>query len=181
MFIQLSRERKAFTLLEVLISIALLGIVLVALFSAVSMMKESNNHLFNYLQKAKKVTQATKVLYLDIAGSDGNITIVRDEYTRLCLQETSNSLYALSLAKVCWLVLKQENMLVRVEGNNYSLPLRFEDKVEIDSVLKDIEVFDVYRERDKVVVLLKQNAKEPIRFMLQGIHKPKIKKQKKKK
>jgi len=172
------RRRKAFTLLEVLISIALLGIVIVALFSTVTMMKDSNAHLFTYLQKAKKVTQATKVLYLDITSSDGNISIVRDEYVRLCMLETTNSLHALALAKVCWLVLKNDNTLVRVEGNNYSLPLRFEDKVEVDTVMKDIEVFDVYHQDDKVVVLLKQNAREPVRFMIQGVRKPKRKKPK---
>jgi len=178
MQLQALRERKAFTLLEVLISIGLLGIVIVALFSTVSMMKDSNAHLFTYLQKAKKVTQATKVLYLDIASSDGNISIKRDEYVRLCMQETTNSLHALALAKVCWLVLKNDNTLVRVEGNNYSLPLRFEDKVEVDEVMKNIEVFDVYHQKDKVLVLLKQKAKEPVRFMIQGVSKPKIKKTK---
>ncbi len=170
------RRRKAFTLLEVLISIALLGIILVALFSAVSGMKKSNTQLLSYLKKAKTVTQATKVLYLDIASSDGNISIYRDERVRLCMQETSSSLYGLSLAKVCWLVLKDKNTLVRVEGNNYTLPLRFEDRVEVDPVMRGVEVFDVYHQGDKVLVLLKQKSKEPIRFMVQGITQPKVKK-----
>jgi prepilin-type N-terminal cleavage/methylation domain-containing protein len=172
------RKRKAFTLLEVLISIGLLGIVIVALFSTVSMMRDSNAHLLTYLEKAKKVTKATQVLYLDIISSDGNITIKRDEYARLCLNETQSSLYALSLAKVCWLVIKKDNTLVRIEGNDYSLPLRFEDKVEVDPVMKGVETFDVYHDKDKVLVLLKQKSKEPITFMVQGITKPKIKKAK---
>ena len=44
-------NRKAFTLLEVLISIALLGIVIVALFSSVDMMQNSNQQLAQYLSK----------------------------------------------------------------------------------------------------------------------------------
>jgi len=170
------RRRKAFTLLEVLISIALLGILLVTLFSAVSGMKKSNTQLLSYLKQAKTVTQATKVLYLDIASSDGNISIYRDERVRLCMQETSSSLYGLSLAKVCWLVLKEKDTLVRIEGNNYTLPLRFEDRVEVDPVMRGVEVFDVYHQGDKVLVLLKQKSKEPIRFMVQGITQPKVKK-----
>jgi hypothetical protein len=170
------RQREAFTLLEVLISIGLLGIVIVALFSTVSMMRDSNAHLLTYLEKAKKVTKATNILYLDIVSSDGNLTIKRGDYVRLCINETRSSLYALSLAKVCWLVIKKDNTLVRIEGNNYSLPLRFEDKVEVDPVMKGIEMFDVYHEKDKVVVLLKQKSKKPITFMVQGITLPKIKK-----
>ncbi len=72
-------NRKAFTLLEVLISIALLGIVIVALFSSVDMMQNSNQQLAKYLEKSKKITNATKVLYMDMMGSDGNITIKKDE------------------------------------------------------------------------------------------------------
>uniref|UniRef100_UPI002867B3C9 prepilin-type N-terminal cleavage/methylation domain-containing protein n=1 Tax=Sulfurovum sp. TaxID=1969726 RepID=UPI002867B3C9 len=95
------KQRKAFTLIEVLISIGLLGIIIMALFSTVTMMRDSNAHLYNYQKKAKKITKATQILYLDIISSDGNITIEKDDFTRLCMQETRNSLYALSLAKVC--------------------------------------------------------------------------------
>jgi prepilin-type N-terminal cleavage/methylation domain-containing protein len=170
------KQRSAFTLLEVLISIALLGIVVVALFSTVSMMRDSNEQLYNYLQKAKKVTKATQVLYQDIIGSDGNLTIKKDDFTRLCIEETRNSLYALSLAKVCWVVMKKENILLRVEGNKYDLPTRLEDKVEVNRVMRNVELFDVYHEKDKVLVALKQKGKEPVNFMIQGIIKSKPKK-----
>ncbi len=112
-------NRKAFTLLEVLISIALMGIVIVALFSSVDMMQNSNQQLAQYVEKSKKITKATKVLYLDILGSDGNITIQKDEFSRVCMEETQNSLYALPAAKVCWIVLKKDNTLARIEGNDY--------------------------------------------------------------
>jgi prepilin-type N-terminal cleavage/methylation domain-containing protein len=164
-------NRKAFTLLEVLISIALLGIVIVALFSSVDMMQNSNQQLAKYLEKSKKITKATKVLYLDIMASDANITIKKDEFSRICMEETRNSLYALPSAKVCWLVLKKDKTLTRIEGNAYHLPLRSEERVETDLIMTDIEVFDVYHEKDKVLVLIQQKGQEPISFMLQGITK----------
>ena len=170
------KHRKAFTLLEVLISIGLLGIVILALFSTVAMMRDSNEHLYDYLQKAKKVTKATKVLYLDIISSDGNITIKKDDFTSVCMEETRNSLYALSLAKVCWVVLKKNNTLARIEGNGYELPTRLEDKVEVSLVMENVELFDIYHEKDKVLVALKQKGKEPITFMIQGVTKPVVKK-----
>jgi len=168
-------NRKAFTLLEVLISIALMGIVIVALFSSVDMMQDSNQQLAQYLEKSKKTTNATKVLYLDMIDSDGNITITKDEFSRVCMGETRNSLYALPSAKVCWIVLKKENTLVRIEGNAYHLPLRSEERVEIDPVMTGIELFD--HEKDKILVLIQQQGKEPISFMLQGITKPVKKKE----
>jgi len=173
-------NRKAFTLLEVLISIALLGIVIVALFSSVDMLQNSNQHLLKYLEKSKKITKATKTLYLDIMGSDGNITIQKDEFSRICMEETRNSLYALPAAKVCWVVLKKDKTLVRVEGNAYYLPLLSEERVEVDTIMTGIEIFDLYHEKDKVLVLIQQQGKEPISFMIQGVSKPKPKKKKKK-
>lgn len=165
-------KRKAFTLIEVLISIALMGIVIVALFSSVDMMQDSNQQLAQYVEKSKKTTNITKVLYLDLIHSDGNITIIKDEFSRVCIGETRNSLYALPSAKVCWVVLKKENTLARIEGNGYHLPLRLEERVEIDPVMTEIEVFDLYQEKDKILVLIQQQGKEPISFMLQGITKP---------
>jgi len=164
-------NRKAFTLLEVLISIALLGIVIVALFSSVDMMQNSNQQLAKYLEKSKKITNATKVLYMDMMGSDGNITIKKDEFSRVCMEETRNSLYALPAAKVCWVILKKDKILTRIEGNAYHLPLRSEERVEIDPIMTNIEVFDVYHEKDKVLVLIQQKGQEPISFMVQGITK----------
>ena len=174
-------KRPAFTLIEVLISIALLGIILPALYQSVDLLRDSNSHLFEYLEKAKKATQATDTLYLDMLSSDGNISIQKDEYSRVCIEQTKNSLYALSVAKVCWLVLKKDQTLVRVEGNNYNLPLIRDERVEVNPIMKNIEVFDVYYEKEKILVLLQQKAQEPISFMIQGISKPVKKKEKVKK
>ena len=165
-------NRKAFTLLEVLISIALLGIVIVALFSSVDMLQNSNQHLLKYLKKSKQISKATKVLYIDLMSSDGNISIKKDEFSRVCIEKTQNSLYALPTAKVCWVVLKKDKILARIEGNAYNLPVGSEERVEVDPIMTGLEVFDVYHEKDKLLVLIKEEEKEPISFMLQGITKP---------
>jgi len=165
-------QRKGFTLLEVLISIALLGLMIVPLFSVVEMMRMSNANLLRALEKSQEETQASKVLFLDIMSSDGRITMKKDEYTQLCMEETKNSLYNLSIAKVCWLVLKDKNTLVRVEGNSYRLPLKFEDKVEVDKVMRNMELFDVYHEKDKVLVVMKKKGKTAMSFLVQGITNP---------
>jgi len=165
-------NRKAFTLIEVLISIALLGLIIVPLYSVIDMMRMSNDNILRSLDKSQKVTKATKVLFMDILSSDGRLTFKKDEFTRLCIEETKNSLYGLPVAKVCWVVLKNKNTLTRVEGYNYKLPLKFEDKVEADTVMTGLELFDIYHTEDKVLVLLKEKDKTPISFMVQGIVNP---------
>jgi prepilin-type N-terminal cleavage/methylation domain-containing protein len=167
-------HRKAFTLIEVLISIALMGIVLIGLFSSLDILQDSNQHLSKQLEKTKKSTEATQVIYKDILSSDGNLTISKDEFSRLCMESTAHSLYALPCPKVCWLVLKENNTLVRVEGIEYTLPTRYEDRVEIDRVMENIELFDTYHEKDKVLVVLKERSKKAIKFMVQGVSMPQV-------
>jgi prepilin-type N-terminal cleavage/methylation domain-containing protein len=168
-------KRKAFTLLEVLISIALLTLVMLALNRSIAILRDSNTHLFDYLKNAKTETKVLNTLYRDIIASDGNLTISKDEFSRLCIENTVNSLYELPIAKVCWVVLKQDNTLLRIEGNNYSLPVGHEEEVEVDLLVKGLEVFDIYHEKDKVMVLIKEHNKEATGFMLQGITLPESK------
>ncbi len=174
-------RREAFTLIEVLISVALLSIVMMGLYSALAMQRNSNKHLFGYLTKAVEGDKVIMVLYRDIMYSDGNLTIKKGEFDRLCIQSTANSLYGLSQAKVCWLVEKEENRLLRVEGNRYALPLKYESKVAVDQTMKHVTLFDVTRKKGEVLVVLQAAGGEPYSFMLQGIEQPPKKKKKKKK
>jgi prepilin-type N-terminal cleavage/methylation domain-containing protein len=169
-------KRSAFTLIEVLISIALFTLVLLALNKSVSLLRDSNHQLIGHLLKTKEENKIYNTLYLDVLGSDGNLTIEKDEFTRLCAEDTYNSLYGLPSAKVCWLVHKDKNTLLRVEGNNYTLPTTFSQHVEIDSLLEGIELFDIYHKDGKVLVLVKAKGKDPVSFMIQGVHTPVSKK-----
>ncbi len=171
-------KRSAFTLIEVLISIALLSLVLLALYRSVDMLQSSNRQLFGYLEKANREKQGTETLFLDIAGSDGNLTIVGDEFSRLCMENSVNSLYGLSAAKVCWVVSKKEHTLLRSEGNGYTLPLNSDDRVAVDAVIEDVDLFRAYRQKGEVLVMLRQKGKNSISFMVQGV--PEIIKKKKK-
>jgi len=177
-------RRNAFTLIEVLISISLLSLVLLALYNSVGMLRKSNAQLFQHLQSADKEKEGTETLFLDIAGSDGNITITGDEFSRLCMESTVNSLYGLPSARVCWVVSKEKHILLRSEGNGYRLPTRSDDRVEVDGVIRNIDLFRAYRKKSDLIVLLRQKNKKSISFMVQGvpeiIKKKKVKKVKRK-
>ncbi len=164
--------RRAFTLIELLISIALLSLVLLALYKSLGILQNSNLQLFGHLKKSVQENLLTQTLFLDIAGSDGNITIEGDEFSRLCIEKTVNSLHELPNAKVCWVVAKEEHQLLRVEGNNYTLPLTSDSRVGVDATLKNIDHFKVYRQKESVLVLLRQTNQKPISFLVQGVSEP---------
>ncbi len=178
-------RRLAFTIIEMLISLALLSLVLLGLYGALKMQRSSNKHLYGYLTKALNVDKTITVLYQDIMYSDGNLTIKKGSRDLLCINNTTNSLYGLSRAKVCWLVLKDGNKLLRMEGNGYKMPLKYEDQVAVDITAKNIELFDVTRKKGNVLVAVKELNQKPFVFLLQGIDAPpkpikKIKKKSKK-
>jgi prepilin-type N-terminal cleavage/methylation domain-containing protein len=164
--------RRGFTLLEMLISTVLLTLVLIGLYGALGMQKRSNKHLFEFLSRALDADRGVVVLYRDIFQSDGNITLQNGEFDRFCLNSTSHSLHGLAQAKVCWIVAKEDRVLLRIEGNDYRLPLRSGDGVEIDEVMKPMALFDIQKDKTKVLVALQELNREPYVFVVQGVQPP---------
>jgi len=167
-----TKSTKAFTLLEVLISITLLSLVLMALYKSADILRDSNLHLFEYLKKSTNTLKGSKTLYMDLMHADHNISINTEEKLhRLTIENTSNSLYGQSQAKVVWLVYKEDNTLLRIEGGKYNMPLRNEQKVEIDVIAKNIELFKIYKskKKDKVLAMIQIKGQDPQLFMTQNI------------
>ena len=166
------RTKKGFTLIEVIISIILLSLVLMALYKSAEILRKSNIHLFDYLQKSTQSTKGTKTLFIDLIHSDSNITIdTKEKFHRLTLASTTNSLYGEERVKVVWLVYKQNNTLLRLEGTQYDIPLKNEQRVEVDVIAQNIELFKIYKSKTKtkILAMIKVKGQEPQMFMCQNI------------
>jgi len=164
--------KKGFTLIEVLISITLLSLVLMALYKSADILRNSNLHLFKYLEKSTNTLKGSKTLYMDLTHSDYNITINTEEkFHRVTLQNTTHSIHGLAQAKVVWLVYKEENTLLRLEGGSYQIPLKSEEKIEVDVIAKNVELFRVYKskKKNKILAMIKTKGQEPQIFMVQNI------------
>ena len=168
----LKQKRSAFTLVEVLISITLLSLVLMALYKSADILRDSNLHLFKHLEKSSNTLKGSRTLYMDLVHADHNITVLtEDKLHRLIIENTTHSLYGQGVAKVTWLVAKENNTLLRIEGGNYTIPLRGEERVEVDEVAKDIEMFKIYKskKRDKILAIIQIKGQEAQTFMVQNI------------
>jgi prepilin-type N-terminal cleavage/methylation domain-containing protein len=168
------QHKKGFTLIEVLISISLLSLVLLALYKSAEVLRASNKNLFKHLDHASDGLKGSKTLYMDLLQADSNITINSEKkFHRLEISKTKNSLHGLGQAKVTWLVHKENNTLLRIEGSQYKLPLKMEENVEIDSIISNVELFKLYRskKRKTLLVLIQSSGQEIQSFLIQNISK----------
>ena len=167
----MKNKKLAFTLVEVLISITLLSLVLMALYKSADILRNSNLHLFHHLEKSTNTLKGSKTLYMDLMHADHNITIKTEEkFHRLTINHTTHSIHGLSQAKVVWLVYKEENTLLRIEGGQFNIPLKSEERVEIDVIGKNLELFKIYKskKKNKILAMIKIKGQEPQLFMTQN-------------
>jgi prepilin-type N-terminal cleavage/methylation domain-containing protein len=168
------KKRAAFTLIEVLIAVMLLALIVPALFKSTELLRRSNMQLEHHIRKSRLQTQALLTLYRDIMASDGNITVRKSTYDRICMHRTRHSLYGKGWAPVCWGVTKETYELVRIEGAPVPLKLTSEGMWYADKVEKDITLFEVsYNKGDVVVVIDSKHWEKPVAFGVHGITPPK--------
>ena len=168
----MNSKRTAFTLVEVLISITLLSLVLMALYKSADILRDSNLHLFRHLENSTHTLEGSKALYMDLMQAEHNITINTEEkFHQLIINKTTHSLYGQGSAKVVWLVYKEENTLLRLEGGEYHIPLKNEERVEIDVIAKHLELFKLYKskKKDKMLAMIQKKGQDPQIFMVQNI------------
>ncbi len=172
----MKQKKSAFTLVEVLISITLLSLVLMALYKSSDLLRRSNIHLYHHLEHISDAMKGSQVLYLDMLQADSNISFFHKEkkFDQLIIEKTKHSLYGLSPVKVIWLVYKENNILLRIEGVKYQLPLKEDDKVEIDKISKDIELFKFYQneKKSKLLVVIKGKGEVSQSFLIQNLAMP---------
>ncbi|HHB93727.1 MAG TPA: prepilin-type N-terminal cleavage/methylation domain-containing protein [Campylobacterales bacterium] len=174
-----TNSNRAFTLLEVLISIMLLSLVLMALYRSSDILRASNRNLFHHLEHSSNSMRGVETLYMDIIQADRNITLeTKHKFHQIIINNSHHSLYGLNKVKIVWLVYKKKNSLLRLEGTNFNLPLKSEDKVAIDKIIDNIELFKIYRSKkvDKLLGIIKASNIDIQSFMIQNLTKPPPKK-----
>ncbi len=160
--------KKGFTLVELLVSIVLFGLISMLLFSVIDTMRKQ---LFFF--QAKELTMDSKNLVLSLFRSDFNrplgLKIINGEnknFSLVMINGSNRSLYGIDHPNVAWVVLKHNTTLVRLESAHpIALPIKPELQylVHSDVIATDCEIFRVYESAKNVFVYLKiENQKSLI-------------------
>jgi len=156
-------KKRAFTLVEIIVSVALLG--LIAMFvSSTILQTKNNNTLFNEkLQEDGRFEIVSNRLYKDIYQSSTISVQTNKRYSILNIKSRS-SVYGIPEPYIVWLVLKEDNTLVRMESaRKISLPIKEESRkhIFIDVAIKECTNFSVNQSKDKnstLVYLSRKNG-----------------------
>jgi prepilin-type N-terminal cleavage/methylation domain-containing protein len=177
----MNKTRRAFTLIEILVTIVLLGLIVPALFESVTLLQRSNRQLAHHLSQNVTTNRIYRALFEDIAASTGKITLHHDTFDAVCIEATEHSLYGMSLPSVCWAVLKRKNRLVRIEGEALNYPLHLADntKTLYADIFFPVKKFVVTKNKDDFFVAIERNEKDFVAFVVQAVSEAKGRKKKK--
>ena len=162
--------KKAFTLVEVMVSIVLLGIMFTYIYGTINSVKKQNNH---YIEKSNKIKKEAKILYLinmDIAQAIGTISVTNREKYDVVQFKTKNSIYDIIEPNVIYLVSKKDNALIRIESVN---SLNFDNKDQLtrtflyaDVLMENTISFKALYESRFVTILLRGENIKPIVYKI---------------
>ena len=159
--------KKAFTLVELLVSIALFGLIAVLLFGTIDELRKQQGF---YQEKEGVVVRKNRIVSLLRTDFDRPQSLfVSDsstkEFTAVSVSGASRSLYGIDRPYLLWLVLKNNNTLVRLESAYpISLPLNPDSLylVHRDVIGKDCELFRVYDSAKRRLIYVKFVNESPL-------------------
>jgi prepilin-type N-terminal cleavage/methylation domain-containing protein len=157
-------KKAAFSLVELIISVVLLGIIVTFLYSTVSTLQQTNKIFSHNEQLLSKKEKVIELLYDDLFSAN-NLQLRGFDYS-LASMQTTNSIYDIAQPYVTWLVSKEGNTLLRFESikkfeninsqNNYYY--------HISKVGENCDIFKIYqsKKKDHILIHLQFKNEEPI-------------------
>lgn len=147
-------KKSAFSLIELVISIFLLGLIVTFLYTAVGNLQISNKIFEEKEAESNKREKLIKALYDDLFHAS-SVEISGSEMSKVDII-TTNSFYNIQSPNVVWLVSKQNNSLLRLESSKPLKTYTFEERyaTHISKVGEKCEIFQVYQSNNKDKFLL---------------------------
>ncbi len=151
-------NRKAFTLIEILISIVLLAIIILFLYKALNIAEYSNKFFGHKLEKYENKVNLKKILFLDIVHSIAKENKILEDRRKnsVFLLKTSSSYHNSFCTNITYLVSKENNLL-RIESkvvfNKDKLNDDFFENSFVDTIVNDIEKFKIIIKNTKEYVI----------------------------
>ena len=146
--------KKGFTLVEVIISIAILSIMIVYMYKSIGVLKISNNLYEKHYDKDKINTMIHKTMFFDLGESLSASVLNSSKFDRLDLQSI-NSNFGIIYPYISYIV--KDKALYRVESaKKIPKKITYEslNYLKYEIVLKNIEKFKVFKAKESFLVVV---------------------------
>ncbi len=167
-------KKQSFTLIEVLISIALLSIIVIFLYQTLDISQKSNKFFHTKLVELTDKTSIKKILFNDIIYSYKiNTPIPEDKNKNMIFSLiTSNTYHNAFYTNTTYLVSKKNNLL-RIESKNTfdkNKLYEFFDTAYIDTIASNVDKFKVIKKIDKqYAIYLEFKDESDMMFVLKSM------------
>ncbi|MEA2111646.1 MAG: hypothetical protein U9P71_06310 [Campylobacterota bacterium] len=140
--------RKAFTLMELMVSIVLIVLITLFLFGAIASSKLSNDTLSKHSKAEVQRMDLFELMYRDVIESvDIKSLETKDKHFNILEMQTQNSIYDIAAPYVTYYVNAKTNVLTRLESaREIKLPVNYESEnfVLVDELLGEVAAFNFY-------------------------------------
>lgn len=142
-------KRKAFTLIELIISISILSIMMLYLYQSYASLNRSNDIVEKDMQNILSAQKLKEVIFLDLSLALQNSTRIRNRDTKedFIFFQSSHSLHNRYNPYIAYIVKK--NKLYRLESlkSFISYDLTIDATFDVD-IIGEVENFRVYKSKD---------------------------------
>lgn len=169
------KSSKSFTLIEVLVSIALLSVIVLFLYQSLDMTQKSNQFFSQKLKEQQNNLDLKEIFFKDIVSSFPKNTIVYDdkEKNSIVSLKTSNTYHNSFYQFITYFVSKKKNLLrceSKVKFNKDKLNDDFFNNAYIDTIASEVKKFKVIKKaEDKYAIYIKFVDETDIMFMLKSM------------
>ena len=156
--------KKAFTLIEMLISVSLLSVITLFLYQTYASLQQSNRFYGEELSEAFKEQKLRKTIYLDLALSiPESVKLINiDKTSDVLILQSSHSVHHRIMPYIAYM--HKDNDLLRIESSQkLNYPLSGEEEMVIDN-LGNIKSFRIFQKENSFLVHLEKNDKKMILF-----------------
>ena len=153
--------RKAFTLIELMISVLLLSLIVTFLYQSVAQLQTSNMQFLTKTNKLQKREALIKILYNDFINASSIQKFDENSKSDAMIIQTSNSFYDMSMPYVLYKVYTEEMNLKRVESPVEKIDF-INNVFKYNDLITGVTLFKVYENKGHYLIYVKAEGIEDI-------------------
>ncbi|MDF1881905.1 prepilin-type N-terminal cleavage/methylation domain-containing protein [Sulfurimonas sp. MAG313] len=153
--------KKAFTLVELMISVILLSLIVTFLYQSVAQLQTSNLQFMKKTDGLEKRENLLKVLYNDLINVRSVTWLKKERNFDIISMQTNNSFHKMSYPYVVYKVLKEDSRLIRIESPTEKVDY-INNKYAFNDIIDEVTSFKVYNNKGHYLIYLKAKGIEEV-------------------